>query len=489
MQLRQKLGLILGFTFFFGLLVLPNPDNMNPMAMRALAVSVLMAIFWVTEAIPVFVTSFLPIALYPLLGVLNSKQIAASYGHHIVLLIMGAFFVAKAIETNGLHKRIALSTIRLVGTSRKKIVLSFMIATSMLSMWTSNNSTTLMMLPIGLAIIAREKKLGADIKRFSPALMLCIAYSASIGGTGTLVGTPPNLLFISIVEEIFPQAPKLVFLDWLMIGLPFVIIFIPLAWIYLIKFFSIDGTLEGSSDVINKEYRLLGPMSVGEKRVATIILFYALGFVFREQWASLIGAGSFVKDSTVAFLTALVLFMMPSGRRNSNGVSLRLLSWEDAKEIPWGIAYLIGGGLAMASAFSSSGLIVWISNAVNLEGIPILLVLTFVVGGMVFLTEINSNAATTAVFLPVLAGLSKAGGFHPYLLMIPATIAASCAFMLPSGTGPNASIMASNHITIPEMARAGFGLNILVIITILILLYTIIIPFFGISSIFPDWAQ
>ncbi len=489
MELRKKIGLILGFTFFFGFLVLPTPDNMNPLAMRALAVSALMAIFWVTEAIPVFVTSFLPIALYPILGVLNSKQIAASYGHHIVLLIIGAFFVAKAIETNGLHKRIALTTIKLVGTSRQKIILSFMIATSILSMWTSNNSTTLMMLPIGLAIITREKKLGADIKGFAPALMLCIAYSASIGGTGTLIGTPPNLLFISIVEEIFPKAPRLVFIDWLMIGLPFVIIFIPITWGYLIKFFSIGGTLKGSSDIIRKEYQSLGPMSIGEKRVAAIIFLYALGFVFRGQWSSLIGAESFVKDSTVAFFTALALFMIPSGRENKKGFSSRLLDWKDAKDIPWGIAYLIGGGLAMASAFSNSGLIIWISDVVDLEGVPILIVLTFVVGGMVFLTEINSNAATTAVFLPILAGLSKAGGFHPYLLMIPATIAASCAFMLPSGTGPNASVMASDHITIPEMSRAGFGLNILVIITILVVLYVIIIPFFNISFIYPEWAR
>ena len=206
-------------------LLAPVPDGMNPAAMKATAVSVLMAIFWVTEAVSIFATAFIPVAAFPLLGVLNSKQIADSYGHHIVLLILGAFFVAKAIETNNLHKRIALGTIRLVGTSRPKIILSFMIATGFLSMWTSNNSTTLMMLPIGLAIINREQKMGSDVSSFGPALMLSIAYSASIGGTGTLVGTPPNLVFASVLKEVFPESPDILFVDWLKIGIPFVIIF------------------------------------------------------------------------------------------------------------------------------------------------------------------------------------------------------------------------------------------------------------------------
>ena len=261
MELRQKIGLWFGLTAFTLLMVLPPPENMDPLAMRAAAVSLLMAIFWVTEAISIFATSFLPIALFPLLGVLDAKQIASSYGHHIVLLILGAFFVAKAIESNNLHKRIALSTIRAVGTSRPKVMLSFMIATSILSMWTSNNSTTLMMLPIGMAILYREQELGADISRFAPALMLCIAYSASIGGTGTLVGTPPNLLFVSTVEEIFPDAPLLVFSDWLKIGIPFVILFLPVSWIYLVKYFKVDGDLKGSSEIIDQEYHDLGPMS------------------------------------------------------------------------------------------------------------------------------------------------------------------------------------------------------------------------------------
>ncbi len=487
MVMRQKIGLVLGLSIFTVLLLLPPPENMDPLAMKAAAVSLLMAVFWVTEAISIFATSFLPIALFPLLGVLDSGQLAASYGNHIVLLILGAFFVAKAIETNNLHKRIALFTIRTLGTSRKKIILSFMLATGVLSMWTTNNSTTLMMLPIGMAILYREKEMGADISKFAPALMLCIAYSASIGGTGTLVGTPPNLLFVSTVEEIFPEAPPLVFTDWLKIGIPFVAVFLPISWIYLVKYFKIEGDLKGSDQIIDEEYKALGPMSAAEKKVAIIIILYALGFIFRNWWSTILGVEGYAKDSTVAFLASIALFSIPSGRKNEEGKETRLLEWEDAKEIPWALSMLIGGGLAIASSFRASGLINWIASTMSLEGIPILLVVLLVVTAMVFLTEINSNTATTAIFLPVLAGLAKAGGFHPYLLMIPATIAASCAFMLPSGTGPNACVLASGHLSIPQMARTGLRLNLLVIIVLVTLLYFVILPLLDITSSVPSW--
>jgi len=489
MDMRQKIGIGLGISIFTILMVLPPPENMNPLAMKAAAVSMLMAVFWVTEAISIFATSFIPIALFPFLGVLDSKQIADSYGNHIVLLILGAFFVAKAIETNNLHKRIALLTIRTLGTSRQRIMLSFMIATGILSMWTTNNSTTLMMLPIGMAILYREKEMGADISRFAPALMLCIAYSASIGGTGTLVGTPPNLLFVSTVEEIFPEAPALVFTDWLKIGIPFVIVFLPITWIYLVKYFNIDGDLKGSNQIIEQEYQGLGSMSVGEKRVAVIIIFYALGFIFRNWWSEILGVEAYVKDSTVAFLSSIALFSLPSGHKNEEGKETRLLEWQDAKEITWALSMMIGGGMAIASSFKSSGLIKWIAEVMSLEGIPILLIVLLVVTAMVFLTEINSNTATTAIFLPVLAGLATAGGFHPYLLMIPATIAASCAFMLPSGTGPNACVLASGHLSIPQMSRAGFRLNLLVIIVLVVLLYFVILPFLDVTTVLPIWVK
>ena len=453
------------------------PSNMNPLAMKAAAVSVMMAVFWVTEAISIFATSFLPEVLFPILGVLDSKQIAASYGHHIVLLILGAFFVAKAIETNNLHKRIALATIKAIGTSRSKVMLSFMIATGFLSMWTSNNSTTLMMLPIGLAIIAREKEMGADTKRFAPALMLLIAYSASIGGTGTLVGTPPNLVFVSTAQELLPNSPDILFTDWLKIGIPFVVLFLPIAWIYIIKFFKVSGDLKGSSHVIKQEYIALGNMSLAERKVLVIVILYAFGFIFRHSWSSFLGVSNFV---TVAFFAAVVLFSLSSGRKNKKGRIERLLEWEDAKDIPWAIAMLIGGGLAIASAFKSYGLVEWIGANLILKDIPVFLIIIAVVTAMVFLTEINSNTATTAVFLPVLAGVSEAGNFHPFLLMVPATIAASCAFMLPSGTGPNASVLASGQLSIPQMARAGLGLNIIAIIFIFFLFYFILFPFLDI---------
>ena len=480
MSRKQMIGFGLGLSSFLFLISIEPPNDMNPLAMRAAAVSIMMAIFWVTEAISIFATSFLPIVLFPLLGVLDSKQIAASYGHHIVLLILGAFFVAKAIETNHLHKRIALATIKSIGTSRPKVMLSFMIATGFLSMWTSNNSTTLMMLPIGLAIISREKELGADTKRFAPALMLSIAYSASIGGTGTLVGTPPNLVFVSTAQELLPNSPDILFTDWLKIGIPFVVLFLPIAWIYIVKFFNVSGDLQGSSNVIQKEYTDLGEMSLAEKKVLIVVLLYALGFIFRDSWSSFLGVSGFVKDSTVAFFAAIALFSLSSGRTNKEGKVERLLEWKDAQDIPWAIGMLIGGGLAIASAFKSSGLVEWIGENLILNDIPISFIVIAVVAAMVFLTEINSNTATTAVFLPVLAGVSDAGNFHPFLLMVPATIAASCAFMLPSGTGPNASVLASGQLTIPQMARAGFGLNLIAIFFIFILFYFILFPIMNI---------
>ena len=480
MSRKQMIGFGLGLSSFLFLISIEPPNDMNPLAMRAAAVSIMMAVFWVTEAISIFATSFLPIVLFPLLGVLDSKQIAASYGHHIVLLILGAFFVAKAIETNHLHKRIALATIKSIGTSRPKVMLSFMIATGFLSMWTSNNSTTLMMLPIGLAIISREKELGADTKRFAPALMLSIAYSASIGGTGTLVGTPPNLVFVSTAQELLPNSPDILFTDWLKIGIPFVVLFLPIAWIYIVKFFNVSGDLQGSSNVIQKEYTDLGEMSLAEKKVLIVVLLYAFGFIFRDNWSSFLGVSGFVKDSTVAFFAAIALFSLSSGRTNKDGEVERLLEWKDAQDIPWAIGMLIGGGLAIASAFKSSGLVEWIGENLILNDIPISFIVIAVVAAMVFLTEINSNTATTAVFLPVLAGVSDAGNFHPFLLMVPATIAASCAFMLPSGTGPNASVLASGQLKIPQMARAGFGLNLIAIFFIFILFYFILFPIMNI---------
>ena len=242
-----------------------------------------------------------------------------------------------------------------------------------------------------------------------------------------------------------------------------------------------------SEQIIEHEYKALGPKSASEKKVAIIIILYALGFIFRNWWSTILGVEGFAKDSTVAFLASIALFSIPSGRKNEEGKETRLLEWEDAKEIPWALSMLIGGGLAIASSFRASGLINWIASTMSLEGIPILLVVLLVVTAMVFLTEINSNTATTAIFLPVLAGLAKAGGFHPYLLMIPATIAASCALLLPARTGPNACVLASGHLSIPQMARTGLRLNLLVIIVLVTLLYFVILPLLDITSSVPSW--
>ncbi|MBI86468.1 MAG: hypothetical protein CMG63_00160 [Candidatus Marinimicrobia bacterium] len=288
------------------------------------------------------------------------------------------------------------------------------------------------------------------------------------------------MVFVSTAQELLPNSPDILFTDWLKIGIPFVVIFLPIAWIYIIKIFNVSGDLQGSSNVILKEYADLGKMSLAERKVLLVVILYALGFIFRDNWSTLLGVNKFVRDSPVAFFAVAALFSLSSGRMNKDGRVERLLEWDDAQDIPWAIAMLIGGGLAIASAFKSSGLVEWIGANLVLNDIPVFLIVVAVVTAMVFLTEINSNTATTAVFLPVLAGVSDAGNFHPYLLMVPATIAASCAFMLPSGTGPNASVLASGQLSIPQMARAGFGLNIVAIIFIFILFYFILFPLMGI---------
>lgn len=499
---RHSIGLIVGLALFFIMLLLPTPEGMNPKALYAGAVAVLMATFWITEAIPIAATAFIPVALFPLLGILDGKSLAQSYGHDVVLLILGGFFLSKAIEHNNLHKRIALLSIKLIGSSRSRIILSFMVATSMLSMWISNNATTLLMLPIGIAIIRRSERDSPEANdNFPIALMLSIAYSASIGGVGSLVGTPPNLVFVGMIRELYPDAPQISFAEWFKVGLPVVVLFIPVCWLYLVKFFKIKGSFAGGAQVIEEEYNALGPMSVAEKRVLAIFLLTAFGWIFRRDfdfgsftipgWSTLLGVADYVGDSTVAIFSSLLFFIIPSGRPPENSpLDNRLLTWKVAGTIPWGIAMIIGGGFAIANAVRVTGLSQAIGERFAFIGaFPTWSVLLIVVLFMVFLTEINSNTATTTIFLPVLATIAIASGAHPYLLMIPATVAASCAFMLPSGTGPNATILGSGYVTIPQMAKTGFYLNFIAVALITAIMYLIVVPMFGLSGGIPSWAH
>ncbi|MBD05047.1 MAG: hypothetical protein CME24_11960 [Gemmatimonadetes bacterium] len=310
---------------------------MSPMAQRAAAVTVLMAIWWMTEAVPIAATAFVPTALFPLLGILDAKATAANYGHNYVLMFLAGFFIARAFEVHQLHRRIALSLIHRIGTSRRRIVLSFMLATSLLSMWIANVAVTLLMLPIGMAVASRDDGKGGS---FGVALMLAIAYSASIGGTGSLVGTPPNMVFVGMVKTMYPQAPDVTFIDWMEIGIPFVMCMLPVTWLFLTRSFGVTGSFFGSREVITSELELLGPMQPGERRVLGIFLLTGLGWIFRDVWAASLGVEHLVHDATVAVAAALALFVLPSGNKGE-----RLLDWQQAQTVPWGVAMIVGGGM------------------------------------------------------------------------------------------------------------------------------------------------
>ena len=497
MPSRQTSGLLLGLFLFLILLILPPPEGLQPVAMRAGAVTLLMAVWWMTEALPISATALVPMALFPLLGILDAGSTAVNYGHNYVLMLLGGFFIAKGIELHNLHRRIALGLIRLTGTSRRRIILSFMVATAFLSMWIANVAVTLLMLPIGIAIIARDDEARGDHSgKFGLTLMLAIAHASSIGGTGSLIGTPPNMVFVGMVQTLYPDAPDISFFEWMVIGIPLIVIFLPIMWAFLVRFHRIEGRFSGSDEVIQNELKALGPMSPAEKRVLAIFVFTALGWVFRKDfhfgavtfpgWSSLLGVQDLVHDSTVALFSALLMFLISTGDGSRN----RLLTWQAAETVPWGVVLIVGGGYCIAKSFTQTGLAPWLGQELAfISALPIFLVVLLVVLAMTFITEINSNTATANIFLPILATMALAGKVHPFLLMIPGTFACSCAFMLPSGTGPNAVVFGSGRVTIPEMSTTGFWLNLISVAVVTLVMYLIAIPLFGISSEIPSWVR
>lgn len=490
----KSIGLVGGIAFLLIMILLPLPEGMSPEARNAGVVALFMAIWWITEAIPVYATAFAPMVLFPLLGVLPARDTAINYGHDLILMMISGFFIAKAIESHNLHKRIALLLIKALGTSRARILLSIMIATAFLSMWIANITAALMMLPIGLAIIFKEETLGSTGSRFGTAVMLGIAYSASIGGTATLIGSPTNLIFTGMMNKIFPAAPSFTFYSWLKIGIPLMLIFLPIAWYYLVKYFNIEGSIPGNRQLIHDELKQLGAMSPGEKRVMWIFMFTTVGWVFREDlvidkfvipgWSTLLGSGKYVSDSTVGMFSTLLLFMLPAGNAK------RLLEWKQAKEIPWGVGVIVGGGYALAEGFKETGLATWLGESLSfISGLPFIFVVFIVVGVVLLFTEMNSNTATANIFLPILASIAVAGAINPVLLMIPATFAASFVFMMPAGTGPNTVVFGSNRLTVPDMFKCGLGLKIISMIFLPLLLYVLIVFVLGMEFALPAWAK
>ena len=468
----KKIGFFLGPILFVLTRYFTSFEGLSDEGNAVLASTLWIAVWWITEAIPIAATSLMPIILFPLSDGLSLSETTSSFGHRFVFLYLGGFILALSIEKWNLHKRIALNIIKIIGTNIKKIILGFMVATAFLSMWISNTATSVMMLPIGIAIIKQMKDLKNTPENenliFGKSLMLSIAFSASIGGVATLIGTPPNLVFAGIIQEIYNI--EISFLEWFMFGLPISIILLFIAWVYLTNVafkFKQDKFDEGKKE-INRQLKDIGSMSYEEKIVLTVFILTGLAWITRTFFLNKFLPN--LDDSIIALISGISLFIFQT--KSKSGKNEKIMNWEDAVKLPWGILLLFGGGLAIAQGFQSSGLATWIAqNMVQLEGFSVFLILLVVIAAVNFLTEITSNLATTAMLLPILAPTAVILGVHPYILMVGATIAASCAFMLPVATPPNAVVFGSGYLKMSDMVRVGVLMNFISIIIILLMVY------------------
>jgi len=472
MSKTKLLGLVLGPVSFFLILFFFQPEGLSEQANAVLAATIWIAIWWITEAIPIAVTALLPLVLFPLSGGLDLSATSGSFGHKYVFLYMGGFIIAIAIEKWNLHRRIALNIISLIGSDVRKIILGFMVATAFLSMWISNTATSVMMLPIGLAIIKQLQDnpdtIEDENQTFGKALMLAIAYSASIGGLATLIGTPPNLVLAGVVLDTYGY--EITFMQWFVFGLPISVILIFICWKYLTKYaFTFkQKSFPGGKEEIKRLLSKLGKISYEEKVVAFVFALTAFCWITRSFLLQKILPG--LDDTIIAIFFAIVLFLIPSKKKGE-----QLINWEEAVKMPWGIILLFGGGMALAKGFEESGLATWIgSQMISLSGLPILVLVLVLITAVNFLTEITSNLATTAMLLPVLAPMALTIDVHPFVLMVGAAVAASCAFMLPVATPPNAVVFGSGYLRIPDMVSKGFFMNIISIIILTFFVYFVL---------------
>ncbi|MCK0125685.1 DASS family sodium-coupled anion symporter [Gelidibacter sp. F2691] len=469
MSTIKRLGFLLGPLAFILIFLFFKPEGLSAEARAILASTAWVAIWWITEAIPIAVTALLPIVLFPLSGGLDLGTTTASFGHKYIFLYIGGFIIAIAIEKWNLHKRIALNIINFIGSDIKKIILGFMLATAFLSMWISNTATAVMMLPIGIAIITQLKDnphtVANETNVFGKALMLAIAYSASIGGIATLIGTPPNLILVGVVSNIYDY--EITFLQWFMFGLPISAVLLFICWKYLTAYaFNFkQKEFPGGKTEIKRLLKLLGKMSYEEKMVAIVFGTTAFFWITRSLLFDTLVPQ--LDDTIIAIIFAIVLFLIPSKDKKR-----KLMTWEDAVKLPWGVILLFGGGLAIASGFESSGLAVWIGNQMTtFAGLSTIILILLLIAAINFLTEITSNTATTAMLLPVLAPMAVIVDVHPFVLMVGAAVAASCAFMLPVATPPNAVVFGSGYLRIPDMVSKGFVMNVISIIILTLFVF------------------
>ena len=489
-------GQILGPVAFTLVLIFVRPEGLTDEARAVLASTVWIGIWWVMEAVPIAATALLPIVLFPLTGALSVQATAAQYGHRYIFLYIGGFLLAIGIEKWNLHKRIALHIIAAIGSSVTRILLGFMIATAALSMWISNTATAVMMLPIGMAIVAQLRDNPETDQNentiFGKALMLSIAYSASIGGMATLIGTPPNLVLAGVVQELY--AIEITFSQWIRLGLPISLGLLGICWLYLTRVaFTFEQTeFPGGVAEIRRQLHSMQAMTRPERRLLVVFVLTAVAWISRSLVQKQFGLLPNVDDTIIAMIAGLSLFLIPSGTQRGNvtqdETAEPLLQWEDTSHLPWGIILLFGGGMALAEGFKSSDLALWVgSQATLLDGLALLLIVGILIAAVNFLTEVTSNLATTSMLLPILASMAGSIDVHPLLLMVGATVAASCAFMLPVATPPNAVVFGSKYLRIPDMVRVGIWMNVISILILTMCVYFLLPLLWGLEiERFPD---
>lgn len=471
---RKYFSLILGPAVFLLMQSLDALAGMSESAYAILSATLWIAIWWVSEAVPIAVTALLPIVLFPLTGALDIATTTASYGHKYIFLYIGGFILAIAIEKWGLHKRIALHIIKLIGTNITMIILGFMIATAFLSMWISNTATSVMMLPIGMSIVSQLKDNPATAENeglvFGKALMLAIAYSASIGGVATLIGTPPNLVFAGYMSEVYDV--EINFWQWFQFGIPISLILLSISWFYLtrVSFKFKEKKFPGGKTEIDALLANLGPMKREEKIVLSVFVLTAFSWITRSFLLEAILPG--IDDTIIAISAGIILFTIPAKEKGK-----QIINWKEAVKMPWGIILLFGGGMALASGFEVTGLAVWFGTQMTLlQALPLLLLVLIIVLSVNFITELTSNLATTAMLLPILAPIALNLNLNPYMLLVATTVAASCAFMLPVATPPNAVVFGSGYLRIPDMVKTGIWMNLISILIVTAMVY-FLLPF------------
>ena len=465
--IKENFGFLLGVTAAIVVMLLPTPEGLTPEAHKTAALFLLMGVWWATEAVPVAVTALVPLALFPMLGIVDIQSAANPYANKTIYLFFGGFLIATAIQKWDLHKRIALFVLEYAGSNGASLILGFMLTAALISMWVMNTATTIMLLPIGLAVITVVKETvkglsDQEIESFQLALLLGIAYGATIGGMSTLIGTGPNGMLAAFMADNYDL--DISFVDWMKVGVPLSAVMLPCSWLILTRLiFKVEfETSQETKNLLSTMKQELGKFEGAEFKVFVVFVLTALTWMLRTILDDINGLEG-LSDAGIAMISALFLFLLPSGDKVKRGA---LLEWKDAQEnVPWGLLVLFGGGLSLANAVQATGLAVWMGNLIP-QGISIVLIVILVVTMIIFLTELTSNMATTATFLPVVAAIAIQSDFNPLLVTAAVALAASCAFMLPVATPPNAIVFGSGLIRVPQMARAGFLINVLGILVV-----------------------